>query len=82
MIEDFGNIPKLPPMWNALTRPCFDGLEKLVRNSDSKLVSHDFELAELAPKIAVLGKRVTYSLNKMLGRIEQTRRHTNTGSAA
>ncbi|QFU75716.1 VOC family protein [Halioglobus maricola] len=68
--------------WNALTRPYFDGLEKLVRSSDSKQISHDFKLADLTPKSAVLGKLVTYSLNKMLGRVEQTRRPTNTGNAA
>ena len=68
--------------WNPLTRPYFNGLEKLVKSADSGQLVHEFKLSELTPKGAVFGQLVKFSLKKLFGRIEETRRPVKTVAAA
>ncbi len=60
--------------WNPLTRPYFDSLEQRVRSADSRQLVHEFSLTDLTPKAAVLGQLLKFSLKKLFGKVEQTRR--------
>lgn len=60
--------------WNPLTRPYFNGLEHRVRSADPGQLVHNFALDELTPKAAVIGQLMKFSVNKLLGRIQPTRR--------
>lgn len=62
--------------WNPLTRPYFNGLEKMVRSADAGQLVHEFTLSDLTPKTAVFTGLAKYMLKKAFGRIEQTRRPT------
>jgi len=60
--------------WNSLTRPYFDGLEKLAQSLDSASLCHEFQLADITPKGAVLTGLARFMLLKLTGRLKQTRR--------
>lgn len=60
--------------WNPLTKPYFAGLEKLVRSADPNQAVHEFKLADLTPKVAVMLQLAKFAVNKALGRIKPTRR--------
>jgi Glyoxalase/Bleomycin resistance protein/Dioxygenase superfamily len=60
--------------WNPLTRPYFNGLEKLVRSADSSQLVHEFDLKDITPKVAVFNGLVKFMLKKLFGRVQQTRR--------
>lgn len=60
--------------WNPLTRPYFEGLERMVREADANQPVHEFKLADLTPKVAVMLQLAKFSVNKALGRIKPTRR--------
>jgi len=60
--------------WNPLTKPYFEGLERKVKEADRQQLIHEFTLADLTPKGAVLLQLAKFSINRMLGRIETTRR--------
>lgn len=60
--------------WNALTRPYFVGLEKMVKSADSGQHVHEFNLSDITPKLAVFTGLIKYMLKKLLGRIKHTRR--------
>lgn len=69
--------------WNRLTKPYFEGLERMVKEADASQLVHEFKLADLTPGAAVLLQLVKFSINRMLGRVAQTRRPpTGPGSAA
>ena len=68
--------------WNPLTRPYFNGLEKLVKSADKGQLIHEFELSDITPKGAVFGQLIKFSLKKLFGRIEETRRPIKTHAAA
>jgi hypothetical protein len=60
--------------WNPLTRPYFNGLEKLVKAADSGQLVHEFELKDITPRIAVFTGLAKFMARKALGRVQQTRR--------
>ncbi len=60
--------------WNPLTRPYFDGLQQRVQAADPAQAVHEFELADLTPKLAVIGQLAKFSLKRMFGRVQKTRR--------
>ena len=60
--------------WNALTKPYFEGLEKRVKSADKTQLIHEFDLAEITPRVAVMVQLMKFMLNKLCGRIEPTRR--------
>ena len=60
--------------WNPLTRPYFNGLEKRVKSADTGQLVHEFELKDLTPRGAAISQLLRFSLKKLFGRIEQTRR--------
>jgi hypothetical protein len=60
--------------WNALTRPYFEGIERLVKSLDGSQPIHEFELKDITPRIAVLTQLVKFSLKKLFGQVKQTRR--------
>ena len=60
--------------WNALTRPYFDTIRKMVASADPKQLVHEFNLPDITPKLAVLGQLVKYSIKKFFGRVKPTRR--------
>ena len=60
--------------WNPLTRPYFNGLERMVREADPAQPVHEFKLADLTPKGAVMLQLAKFTVNRLLGRIETTRR--------
>lgn len=60
--------------WNALTKPYFEGLEKRVKSADKTQLIHEFDLAEITPRVAVMAQLMKFMLNKLCGRIEPTRR--------
>ena len=68
--------------WNPLTRPYFDSLERRVRAADSTQLVHEFSLADLTPKAAVLGQLLKFSVKKLFGKVQQTRRPVEPGVAA
>jgi hypothetical protein len=68
--------------WNPLTRPIFDGLEKRVRSADSSQLLHEFNLTDLTPKLTVLVQLLKFSLKKLFGGVEQTRRPITSGVTA
>ncbi len=68
--------------WNPLTRPYFDSLEQRVRSADSRQLVHEFSLTDLTPKAAVLGQLLKFSLKKLFGKVEQTRRPLSPGVTA
>ena len=53
-----------------------------VRAADSKHLLHEFSLADLTPKAAVLGQLLKFSVKKLFGKVEQTRRPVEPGVAA
>lgn len=68
--------------WNPLTRPYFNGLEERVKSANSDHLVHEFKLSDLTPKGAVFGQVLKFSLKKLFGRVEQTRRPNTTGAVA
>ncbi|MFK7977709.1 MAG: VOC family protein [Halioglobus sp.] len=60
--------------WNPLTKPYFEGLERLVKGANPSQTVHEFTLADLTPKAAVTIQLAKFTVNKMLGRITPTRR--------
>ena len=62
--------------WNALTKPYFEGLEKLVKSSDKNQLVHEFQLADITPKAAVVVQLLKFSVKKLFGQVQQTRRST------
>lgn len=74
---------------NALTKPYFNGLEALVKSADKQQLKHDFKLSDITPKTAVAIQVGMFTLKKLFGRVQQTRRSktanattTNKGAAA
>ena len=63
--------------WNALTKPYFEGLEKRVKSADKSQLTHEFKLADITPKGAVMLQLAKFSCNKLLGGVQQTRRPAN-----
>lgn len=63
--------------WNALTRPYFDVIKKMVQAADPGQPVHEFKLADITPKLAVFTQMVKFSLKKMFGQVKPTRRPTN-----
>lgn len=69
--------------WNSLTRPYFEGLETRMKSADAGQLIHEFELADLTPKVAVFAGAARFMLAKLTGRVRQTRRgHDGTGATA
>ena len=70
--------------WNTLTRPYFNGIKKKIRSIDPSTAVETFALGEIVPKLAVMTQLLRYSLRKLFGRIEQTRRTqlVNSGQVA
>ena len=62
--------------WNTLTRPYFNGLEKLVKAADKQPLVHEFALKDITPKIAVFTGLVKFMVRKVFGLVQQTRRET------
>jgi hypothetical protein len=60
--------------WNPLTRPYFDGLEKMIKEADDSQLVHEFQLADITPKLAVFIQLAKYMVKKLFGRIQTTRR--------
>ena len=60
--------------WNPLTKPYFEGLEKMVRAADASQLVHEFKLADITPKGAVLMQLLRFGVNRLFGRVQQTRR--------
>ena len=60
--------------WNPLTRPYFSGLEARVKAADPRQLVHEFTLADITPKAAVLTQVLKFSLKKLVGQVKQTRR--------
>ena len=60
--------------WNAMTRPYFEGTQKWVKSVDANQLVHEFELSELTPRGAVFLALIKFSLRKLFGRVESTRR--------
>ena len=67
--------------WNPLTRPYFNGLEAMVREADPSQLVHEFELASITPKLAVLMQLIRFGLKKLFGGVQQTRRPTRSAAA-
>lgn len=67
--------------WNPLTKPYFEGLERMVKSADPNQTVHEFKLADLTPKLAVMVQLAKFTINRMLGKIETTRRENSTASA-
>lgn len=67
--------------WNQLTRPYFNGLEKMVRKADPDQLVHEFALKDLTPKFAVTVGLAKFMLKKLFGRIEHTRRPVDASAA-
>ena len=60
--------------WNALTRPYFTTIEKMVKSADSAKLVHEFNLADITPKFAAFTQMVKFFIKKLFGRVKQTRR--------
>ena len=60
--------------WNAMTRPYFDGIKGLHKSCDKQQLVHEFKLADITPKVAVIVALVKYAMKKLFGRVQQTRR--------
>ena len=60
--------------WNALTRPYFNTIEKMVRSADSSQLIHEFNLPDITPKVAVFTGLVKFGVKKLFGGAKQTRR--------
>lgn len=61
--------------WNDLTRPYFEGIEKLVANADPAQLAHEFKLNQLTPVGPALKLAGKFLWQKVTGNIESTRRH-------
>jgi len=68
--------------WNALTRPYFEGLEKMVKSADKKQLVHEFKLADITPKGAVMVQLAKFMVKKALGQVKPTMRPKATEAAA
>lgn len=66
--------------WNPLTRPYFQGLEKRVKAADKATLLHEFTLADLTPKFAVMSQLLKFSMKKIFGGVEATRRPLTPGA--
>ncbi len=64
--------------WNPLTRPYFNGLEKLVKSAEVGQLVHEFDLKDITPTLAVFTGLVKYTLKKLFGQVQQTRREAPT----
>ena len=60
--------------WNAMTRPYFDSIEVLVKAADKQQLVHEFQLADITPKFAVIVALAKYTVKKLFGGVQQTRR--------
>jgi hypothetical protein len=60
--------------WNPLTRPYFNGLEVRVKSADPAQLVHEFTLADITPKGAVMIQLLKFSMKKLFGQVKQTRR--------
>ena len=63
--------------WNPLTRPYFNGLEERIKAADPAQRVHEFKLDDLTPKGAVIRQLLEFSLRRLFGRVQQTRRSAN-----
>jgi methylmalonyl-CoA/ethylmalonyl-CoA epimerase len=68
--------------WNALTKPYFEGLQRLVKSADKSAHVHEFKLADITPKVAVFIQLIKYTLKQALGMNTLTRRPVSTESPA
>lgn len=68
--------------WNPMTKPYFEGLEKMVKTADKNQLVHEFKLADLTPKGAVFAALAKFMVKKLFGRIDQTRREKPASAAA
>lgn len=68
--------------WNPLTRPYFEGLERIVRSANPAQPVHEFKLAELTPKGAVFLQLAKFTLKKLFGGVQPTRRPKTPADAA
>ena len=64
--------------WNALTRPYFTKIEKMVKSANPDQLTHEFNLPDITPKVAVFTGLVKFGLRKFFGGAKQTRREVNT----
>ena len=60
--------------WNGLTRPYFEGIEKMVKSADKKQLVHEFELADITPKVAVFFQLTKFAIKKLFGQVKPSRR--------
>ncbi len=58
--------------WNPLTRPYFDELARMAAQANPEQLIHEFSLADLTPRGAVLLQLLKFTFNKALGRIPRT----------
>ncbi len=58
--------------WNPLTRPYFDSIEKLVKESDKSQLVREFQLSDITPKAAALVQLIKFMFKKLLGQVEKT----------
>ena len=72
--EELDDEALLSPEARALTKPYFEGLEKLVKTADKQQLVHEFKLADITPKAAVFAQLLKFTVKKLFGRVEQTRR--------
>jgi hypothetical protein len=59
---------------NGLTRPYFEGIEKMVKSADKKQLVHEFELADITPKVAVFFQLTKFAIKKLFGQVKPSRR--------
>lgn len=64
--------------WNALTRPYFEELERRVKSADTQQLCHEFKLADISPRGAVFLQLAKFTVSKLFGRVEHTRRPADT----
>lgn len=67
--------------WNPLTKPYFEGLEKKVKSADSSQLVHEFKLADITPRGAVMVQLAKFMVMKALGRVQPTMRPNSSTEA-
>ncbi len=60
--------------WNALTRPYFDTIRKMVSSANPDQLVHEFDLPDITPKLAVFSQLLKFSVKRLFGRVKPTRR--------
>jgi hypothetical protein len=60
--------------WNGLTRPYFEGIEKLVKSADKNQLVYEFKLDDITPKVAVFAQLTKFAIKKLFGQVKPTRR--------